>query len=321
MAMNRASRYIYEASDSFYEAKVSLDSTFRVSELFEPGRRFKKHLANAYLIDNEEYICLASVKCIESLKEGIFIFSGDDIFRFKNIFISGSELGLVKGCKYHYKIYVNTDIPMCLSGKDPSQGNYVEAEIYNINLVFSVENRSRVVNKDDHLIYETYHEYGFMLADIDKLNNYLKKHESGNDLIEEFTTTELASELFSEGLIALCWGLTPWPYYISSEANEQARLGKNSPFVGSYFFDESIKEVSVIKGESLTDWASCVANKWPKLKVLGSGNGLKISLYSEDELAVEERFMAGFSSPICTFYVKRENVETPVPLLEVNLFD
>ncbi len=56
---------------------------------------------------------------------------------------------------------------------------------------------------------------GFVMIDINYFDSFLSKRERvvSNDLIEEFTTTELANELFDEGLMIICWGMVPWVYY------------------------------------------------------------------------------------------------------------
>lgn len=111
--------------------------------------------------------------------------------------------------------------------------------------------------------YESYGELGFLVTDIERMSKFIKESTKviDNDLFKEFTTTALASELFDNGIMMLCWGMTPWPYFITSEDTNKMRLplpkGHKTSYIGQYKFSSEIQEASIIPGNALSDWALC----------------------------------------------------------------
>lgn len=226
-----------------------------------------------------------------------------------------------------YKIaaYLYEDVPH--TGEEvnsPSKKELLErASILNIHLVVkkSDDKPPRSLKKENDLVRYCggLSELGFMLTDIELLKNFLKNKEFNNDLIEEFTTTELANEIFNEGLMILSWGNTPWVYYILSccESNMQSPfIGGETPYNGKYYLKEDIKEVSVIPGRALRNWEELTKTNWPKIKIKGKGGFISLKLYVKSALSQSDS-----NYPIPTFIVTRED-KNPVtePLLESYIY-
>lgn len=80
-----------------------------------------------------------------------------------------------------------------------------------------------------------------------------KKWQDRN-LKDAFCETEIANELFEEGLLILVWGMTPWQCYIyglDSPKDIALVPSLNNPqFRGSYKFRSDIKRPSIVPGES-----------------------------------------------------------------------
>ncbi|MEB8480808.1 hypothetical protein P2G56_20610 [Cronobacter malonaticus] len=222
---------------------------------------------------------------------------------------------------YRIGVYLYKDVPH--TGEEVNSSSKKEllerASIINIHVVA----RSLSCNpydsskKDNKAVryFSGLSELGFMLTDINLLESFLKDKSHNNDLIEEFTTTELANEIFNEGLMVLSWGNTPWVYYILSchESNMQSPfIGYETPYNGKYYLKEAIKEVSVIPGHALRNWDELIKNEWPKIKINGKGDLLSLKLYVKNALSQHDT-----NYPIPTFLIVREE-KTPVtePLLE-----
>lgn len=156
---------------------------------------------------------------------------------------------------------------------------------------------------------------GFALVDIPSLNNYLSGKSYGDDLIQAFTTTELAGELFDEGILILTWGNTPWVYYISTYSNSEKDacfLGDEAGYSGEYKIKRDIDKLSIIPCSALRCWSLAKNKIWPALNI-GSGDE-KVLL----DLFVKKAYTQGdMDYPIPTFRIKRGLGEANVmPLLE-----
>lgn len=226
-----------------------------------------------------------------------------------------------------YKIgaYLYEDVPH--TGEEVTSSSKKEllerASILNIHLVFKkADDKSlRPFKKENDLVRYCggLSELGFMLADIELLKKFLENKEFNNDLIEEFTTTELANDIFNEGLMVLSWGNTPWVYYILSccESNMQSPfIGDETPYNGKYYLKEDIKEVSVIPGHALRNWEELTKVNWPKITIKGKGDFISLKLYVKSALSQSDS-----NYPIPTFTITREDKD-PVsePLLESYIF-
>ncbi|ELY4003707.1 hypothetical protein SMY28_004224 [Cronobacter dublinensis] len=238
--------------------------------------------------------------------------------------IFGDEQGLNEPV-YKVGAYLYEDVPH--AGEEVTSSSKKEllerASILNIHLVFKKADDKplRPLRKENDLVRYCggLSELGFMLADIELLKNFLENKEFNNDLIEEFTTTELANHIFNEGLMILSWGNTPWVYYILSccESNIQSPfIGDETPYNGKYYLKEDIKEVSVIPGHALRNWEELTKVNWPKIKIKGKGDFISLKLY------VKSAFSQSDSNyPIPSFIIIRED-KAPVsePLLESYIF-
>ncbi|EPX7411630.1 hypothetical protein ACW2AW_004184 [Cronobacter dublinensis] len=238
--------------------------------------------------------------------------------------IFGDEQGLNEPV-YKVGAYLYKDVPH--AGEEVTSSSKKEllerASILNIHLVFKKADDKplRPLRKENDLVRYCggLSELGFMLADIELLKNFLENKEFNNDLIEEFTTTELANDIFNEGLMILSWGNTPWVYYILSccESNIQSPfIGDETPYNGKYYLKEDIKEVSVIPGHALRNWEELTKVNWPKIKIKGKGDFISLKVY------VKSAFSQSDSNyPIPSFIITRED-KAPVsePLLESYIF-
>ncbi|EOC1340152.1 hypothetical protein ACXFAT_20820 [Cronobacter dublinensis] len=238
--------------------------------------------------------------------------------------IFGDEQGLNEPV-YKVGAYLYEDVPH--AGEEVTSSSKKEllerASILNIHLVFKKADDKplRPLRKENDLVRYCggLSELGFMLADIELLKNFLENKEFNNDLIEEFTTTELANDIFNEGLMILSWGNTPWVYYILSccESNIQSPfIGDETPYNGKYYLKEDIKEVSVIPGHALRNWEELTKVNWPKIKIKGKGDFISLKLY------VKSAFSQSDSNyPIPSFIITREDkVPVSEPLLESYIF-
>jgi len=196
------------------------------------------------------------------------------------------------------------------------------SQVLNVFFIFSESTSSSVSFIKNHSIYESYGELGFLICDLNSVNSFIKNHdrEIGNDLVEEFTTTELAGELFNSGLIMLCWGITPWVYYINSEVSNSdiqvLPMGEKTRLTGSYKLSKDTSRFSIIPGNALRDWSSCINNHWPEIIIEGDGDIVLLELYILNTLSKNK------STPIPTFFIKRISDPSikPEPILYVNIF-
>lgn len=90
------------------------------------------------------------------------------------------------------------------------------SKILHFYIVISDCELTDVIKPKDYEVYDSLSRLGFVIVDIEKFDNFISSRAQGNDLIDLFTTTELANEIFDEGMMILCWGSYPWLYYINS---------------------------------------------------------------------------------------------------------
>ncbi|WP_322049593.1 hypothetical protein [Paraburkholderia sp. J67] len=192
--------------------------------------------------------------------------------------------------------------------------------------VIFCKNKNESLNrKKNSSIYESYSHLGFVAVNVELFNNFLvKKIGSGaHNLLEMFTTTELAGELFAEGLMILCWGITPWVYTITSNADSDSVVGfPGDSFVacsGQYILSREITEISVIPGSELSNWDTNRSTSWPKLDVAGAGNMVQLDLRIPK--AVDRG--SGNLIPFPYFNIVRKvgDLCESNPILNFNIFD
>jgi hypothetical protein len=222
---------------------------------------------------------------------------------------SMDDLNLECG-EHELNIYHFIDTP--LIAKEESQPSRLEliknSEILNIYIIISKEHGGQLSEVKKMSFYESYGELGFIVTDIERMSKFIKESTRviDNDLFKEFTTTELASELFDNGIMMLCWGMTPWPYFITSEDTNKMRLplpkGHKTSYIGQYKFSSEIQDASIIPGNALSNWALCCEKNWPKLKISGESEFASIELHIIDALSQN----TNSGHPIPTFFISRD---------------
>ena len=230
--------------------------------------------------------------------------------------------------KYEYtyernlSIFSVVDIPYVAHQKIPKgKEEYVEmTKVMHFYIVVSDTEFAGFVKNNCFEIYDSFSRLGFVVVDIESFDNFIFARAKNNDLIDLFTTTEIANELFDEGLMILCWGNHPWLYYVNSikSSNDEVDFGRYTGYSGCYKFKESFKRVSIIPGNELKDWSSCKTKKWPTINLEGEGEYVKLALFVRAALSQSDT-----NYPIPTFNLQRSlNKELDIkPLLESEIFN
>ena len=157
-----------------------------------------------------------------------------------------------------------------------------------VNVMMSLEcSEVSVLNSsiERHPVYDGYGQLGFFIADLDKMNDYILSRLGCNDvnLKDAFCETEIAGELFEQGLLILVWGMTPWQYYIyglDGPADFALVPGLSVPhFRGSYKLRSETKNPSVVPGEFLLNWPECLSIDFPKITLAGDGERVDIEVH------------------------------------------
>lgn len=214
------------------------------------------------------------------------------------------------------------DIPYIAEKWYPAdKKDYVErAKILNVFIVFASNNVDDTVVNHHRQVFDAYGRLGFVIVDISKFDEYVSAKSKTADLIHEFTTTELANDLFDQGLMLLSWGHTPWVYYLNSEKYERVSclLGDDINFSGVYKFLNVAERYSVIPGNELADWNACKNKQWPMIEINGEGEYVSIRLFIKKAFSQTDN-----DYPIPTFHLQRTvNIDgDPKPLLETNIID
>ena len=192
-----------------------------------------------------------------------------------------------------------------------------------VYIVRSDEPFSKLPLMRNRSLYESYSHLGFILADRHKFNNFLTNRYGSRriNLIEEFTTTELASDLFSAGLMVLCWGFTPWVYLITSQNSGSSEVifpeAAPSLCTGDYIFEESIEVVSIIPGDDLKEWDTDNLKNWPILEVVGEGNVIQLDLFNLSLGMVDQYRLP----PVPVFLARRmfKKISESNPIVSANI--
>ncbi|MBY7903810.1 hypothetical protein KW530_21470 [Vibrio fluvialis] len=318
MSIKIDAAYLYDINDLLKNTTFLLTGGSVVSsEIQELGVRRKcileTEVVNESAIDVSNSVVEVFTGVFEAVSNEAVIFSNDEINL--RVVINNLDAGVL----YHYKLLAEIQTPE-VAKKSPevvSESAIRESEILSLRFVFCSSDFE--LNRVDELsyVYDSYNELGFFATDIDKLNKFFNESDMniGNDLIEEFTTTELAGSIFDEGLGILCWGGTPWTYFVRSE-NDFTIYGDDSGYEGNYYLREDIIELSIIPGQALRNWSHCNSITWPKLKIFGDGKYVSAKVLVKNELVTPEREKLGFFSPIPTYLLIRHNDSSSVsPLL------
>lgn len=323
--------FSYENSKSLDDAKIVFYNNkemenISISQLI-PTDFFRKTILNIEVVNEFEQSTIRYKRNNISLKKSKKIKSIENTSI--SICLKDNPIGIneliPQDIDYEFNFFISIDTPL-IAKKDEykNQSEIIKnSEILNIYLIFVLNNSEKKTSNKNHQVYESYGELGFVIADINKINQFIKEQhiKISNDLFKEFTTTELASELFDAGLMLLCWGMTPWPYYIMSNDKDnkaiQPFIGEKTKYSGSYKFSSEIQEASIIPGNALRDWSSCSKDSWPTIEIPGIDDTVNIELYilnakSDDSLS---------SIPIPTFLIERTDKKDFIsPLLESRLF-
>ncbi len=202
----------------------------------------------------------------------------------------------------------------------------VYSEILFIHLIFCKEEKNLPHPLVNSFLYESYDQLGFLGVDEDLFNSFIAKKlgHGRHDLLNNFTTTELANELFQAGLMILCWGITPWVYMVNSigqnEEDSSFPVGLPVCQSGSYVFLEEIEEISVIPGVALREWDTNAQGAWPKMKLNGVGRVVKVDLCVAKAINPYDTSMPDYL-PMPFFNLSRVDIilEDSVPILSADI--
>lgn len=192
---------------------------------------------------------------------------------------------------YRAEIDVFLDVPLQqLEGQNaskPIKDSFQYSQI--LTVIVSITARAEWHNHTENFIqkpvYEGYGQFGFMLANLTAMDGFLRKRYGDRDinLIDEFTTTELANDLFDQGLMVLVWGLTSWHYFIFALNSERERCSVPTKLLpdlkGCYKLSSRFNEFSVVRGTELNDWNQCKQKKWPTVRLSGIGESLNVEFH------------------------------------------
>jgi hypothetical protein len=136
---------------------------------------------------------------------------------------------------YHLDLGVHLDRPLKALGEVPDHIKPMleYSEIVNVIAALSKSGKPQSATAFyPGPVYDGAARLGFFLADIGKMDAFIKDNLAGEiiDLQKEFCETEIANQLFEAGLLVLVWGMTPWQYYIHGLARcEDVDLVPNVP--------------------------------------------------------------------------------------------
>jgi len=218
-------------------------------------------------------------------------------------------------------VFSSIDVPYVAKGPIPeSKIDYVEfSKILNLYFII-IERNSILTGCNKMQVFDAYGALGFAIIDIDEFDAFVSQKSSSNDLIEEFTTTEIANELFDKGLMILSWGHTPWVYYINSSNLKDivVLMGEYTGYYGFYNFRNLQKKYSVIPGNELRNWNDCKNKDWPLIEINGIGDYVLMKLYIKKAVSQSDS-----DYPIPTFHLERfdKKIHDIEPLLQSNILD
>ena len=185
-----------------------------------------------------------------------------------------------------------------------------------------IQKKTKIINFNKDTIYTALSEKGFILGDIPLIKERI---DNQSNLLEAFTTTELANELFQEGLMILSWGMTPYQYFIgfSKDVPEFIINDKyKRNFNGKYKVKKEISSLSLVKGELINDFKSVNNDNKHQLKFITNVqvdryNYISLSLY-----VVDIDSCGNPISPVCFFILDNLNYEIQItePALNYNIF-
>lgn len=197
------------------------------------------------------------------------------------------------------------------------------SQIITVLIVLSIANEHPADKISGMSVYESVGgKLGFFMTDIALLNTYLRKElgEGIFDLLQLLTSTELADQLFDNGLLVLVWGIPSYPYMISFDIRNKCLLGDKLDYEGVYKLSGSIKKMSIVPGEHLKTWNTAGTNQvFPEIVVPDTEEGdqfFKLETYAlKNQLSpFKERIM------LSLLFDKASEVAVS-PMLNVDLLE
>ncbi|GAB7539705.1 hypothetical protein [Burkholderia sp. 3C] len=172
------------------------------------------------------------------------------------------------------------------AGLDEGRQRLIKSsELLVVYVVFCKIPGTRIQPASNRYLFDSYGNLGFVAVDVPRFNAFIRDTLGAgrHNIVEAFTKTELAGDLFARGLMVLCWGITPWLYMITSHGTDESAMffpENTAPACrGAYFLDGEIERVSVIPGNALTAWDTESPGEWPHLTVAREGDVVQLDLY------------------------------------------
>ncbi|MND75925.1 hypothetical protein D3C80_675600 [compost metagenome] len=230
---------------------------------------------------------------------------------------------------YVLNVSIYLDVPLKTLGDVPAHIKPLlqYSEIVNVMIrLESARSKGLYEAETKYPVYDGYGQLGFFIADLEKMNDYISSRLGNGrlNLKDAFCETEIASELFDEGLLILVWGMTPWQYYIYG-LNGEGDAGlvphlDNPQFGGKYKLRADITNPSVVSGDFLLNWPDCLSMDFPKISLGGTGESVIV------EVHVMSFYIPGVgvgpSLPIITVCRKEEDsIVEPLLMLDIESVD
>lgn len=203
--------------------------------------------------------------------------------------------------------------PQLYSDEAPPYLTDYEQKIITISIyVLFLKNHCSIRNSKevDLSCYGGFGHLGFFMTDLVQFNAFIKKEVGCQplNLVELFTSTDLVDKCFEEGILIITWGIKPWHYYIFAD---NASLDFDNAVIvsGNYRLKSDIKKLSVIPGNELINWPSCLNREWPQIYLDGEGENVTLSLHTWNGELGNELIVA--------YILKRKSgkIENTVPIL------
>ncbi len=204
--------------------------------------------------------------------------------------------------------------PQLFSDEAPPFLTDYEQKIKTISVYILLLKSSCNISKNKKLtnlsVYGGLGHLGFFMTDLNVFSEFIKKEIGSQpvNLVELFSSTELVDKCFEEGILIITWGIKPWHYYIFAD-NASLDFDNEEIVSGVYKLKNDIKELSVIPGNELINWPSCLKQEWPQIYLEGIGEKVSLSLHTRYGKLGNELI------PAYILQRKSEEVKSTVPIL------
>jgi len=235
------------------------------------------------------------------------------------------DSGLIVQGRYVLSVEIYLDIPLKHSGEVPDHIKPLLKYSQIFHVIIRLRRASDLplcISKGRNPVYNSYGQLGFFIADLEKMNAYIisRVGEGEINLKDAFCETELANELFEEGLLILVWGMTPTAYYVygldSADDRNLVPSIEQPQFTGTYKFRSDVQHPSVVPGEYLLNWPACLSSDFPKMTLAGKCEWVRVDVH------VMGYYYMGIGTgpnfPVITAY-RSEGIDTGQPLLMVDM--